>query len=69
MVPISEYNIHLERGKCDYCTNTMVVHRKYSGERLCPDCFTKSIEKNIYKTISKYKMLNRDEKIIVGVSG
>jgi len=69
VVPINEYNIFLEKGHCAYCNNTLIIFRKYSGEKLCPDCFQKSIEKTIYKTISKYKMLNRDEKIVVGISG
>jgi uncharacterized protein (TIGR00269 family) len=41
----------------------------YSGEKLCTNCFINSIEKNISATISKYKMLNPQDKIIVAVSG
>ena len=55
---------------CDYCNkNALVIHRKYSGELICTECFTKRIEKNIYKTISKYKMLKPRDKIVVGLSG
>ncbi|MFW9936567.1 MAG: ATP-binding protein [Candidatus Thorarchaeota archaeon] len=57
-------------GTCTYCEkNTSVIHRKYSGEFLCSHCFIKSIERNISKTISKYKMLKPKDKIVVGVSG
>ena len=66
---ISDYNIHLKKGKCTYCENSLVIHRKYSGEYLCPSCFEKSIEKKIYKTFSKYKLLKRQDRIIVGLSG
>ena len=63
------YKIFLEKGKCSHCKNTVVIKRSYSGEILCPECFEKNIEKNIYKTISKYKMLNPHDKIIVALSG
>ena len=66
---MTEYNIFLKTGKCSYCNNSVVIERKYSGESLCPACFEKNIEKNIYKTISKYKMLKPYDKIIVGLSG
>jgi uncharacterized protein (TIGR00269 family) len=66
---MTEYNIFLKTGKCSYCNNSLVIQRKYSGENLCPTCFEKNIEKNIYKTISKYKMLKPKDKIIVGFSG
>ena len=60
----------MKKGNCSNCSNsTVVIHRKYSGERLCPECFVKSIEKNIYQTISKYKMLKPQDKIVVALSG
>ncbi len=66
----SSYNVFLKTATCDYCgKNALVVHRKYSGELICTTCFTKRIEKNIYQTISKYKMLKPNDKIVVGVSG
>jgi len=66
----SSYNVFLKTGTCDYCSkNALVVHRKYSGELICTDCFTKRIEKNIYQTISKYKMLKPKDRIVVGISG
>ncbi len=64
------YYIHTQLGKCDNCQNTQfIIYRKYSGEKLCSSCFINSIEKNISATISKYKMLNREDRIVVGVSG
>ncbi len=66
---MGKYNIFLKRGKCSRCSNSIVIQRKYSGEKLCPQCFEKNIEKTIFKTISKYKMLTNNEKIIVAVSG
>jgi uncharacterized protein (TIGR00269 family) len=74
VVNIKELNnihkIFMKIGICSYCDKkTTVLHRKYSGEFLCSDCFIKSIEKNISKTISKYKMFKPRDKIVVGVSG
>ncbi|MHA2008661.1 MAG: ATP-binding protein [Promethearchaeota archaeon] len=63
------YNIFLRKGKCSRCDNQIVIQRRYSGENLCPKCFVENIEKIIYKTISKYKMLKPDDKIIVALSG
>ncbi len=54
---------------CTYCSADSIFHRKYSGENLCPDCFIESIEKKIYNTISKYKLLSPKDNIVVGLSG
>jgi uncharacterized protein (TIGR00269 family) len=66
---MANYNIFLKRGKCTRCTNSIVIQRKHSGENLCPTCFESNIEKIIYKTISKYKMVKPSDKIIVALSG
>jgi uncharacterized protein (TIGR00269 family) len=63
------YKIFLEKGTCSHCKNAVLIKRSYSGETLCKECFEKNIEKNIYKTISKYKMLHPHDKIIVALSG
>jgi len=66
----NSYNVFMKTATCDYCnTKTLVVHRKYSGELICTNCFTNRIEKNIFQTISKYKMLKPKDKVVVGVSG
>jgi len=69
VIKINNYNIYIKKGKCKYCSNSIVIHRRYSGEKLCSSCFEKSIEKAINRTISKYKMLNPHDKIIVALSG
>ena len=66
---MSNYNIFLKKGICSRCKNIIVIQRKYSGETLCPECFQKNIEKSIQKTISKYKMLKPNDKVIVALSG
>ncbi len=69
MTLMSNYNIFLKNGKCSQCSTTIVIQRKYSGENLCPECFQKNIEKIIYKTISKYQMLDPEDRIVVALSG
>jgi uncharacterized protein (TIGR00269 family) len=43
--------------------------RRYSGEKLCGRCFCKSIENKVRGTISKYKMFEPKDKIMLAVSG
>ena len=55
--------------KCNYCENQSIFHKDYSGEDLCVECFNKSLERQIARTISKFKMLKPTDKVIVGLSG
>ena len=55
--------------KCDRCENQAAYTRKYSGEKLCSQCFSKSIVKKTAKTISKYNMIRHNELVAVAVSG
>ncbi|MFB5606726.1 MAG: TIGR00269 family protein [Candidatus Nitrosomaritimum yanchengensis] len=54
---------------CDRCENPVAYTRKYSGEKLCSNCFSNSILRKTSKTISKYKMIQNDELVAVAVSG
>ena len=38
--------------KCDRCDNPAAYTRKYSGEKLCSQCFSRSIVRKTAKTIS-----------------
>ena len=55
--------------KCDRCENPPAYTRKYSGERLCSQCFSRSIVRKTAKTISKYNMIKHNELVAVAVSG
>ena len=55
--------------KCDRCENEAVYTRKYSGEKLCSQCFSNSIVRKTAKTISKYNMIQNKELVAVAVSG
>jgi len=54
---------------CDKCENQAVYTRKYSGQKLCSQCFSNSIVRKTAKTISKYNMIKNDELVAVAVSG
>jgi len=54
---------------CTRCKRREAVYfRRVSGERLCRECFIKSIEQTVLKTLRMYK-LKRGEKLLLAVSG
>ena len=55
--------------KCTFCSKEAFYLRPYSGERFCRKCYVKSIERNVQRTISKYKMLKPNDRVAVAVSG
>lgn len=46
-----------------------MFYRSYSGEYLCRKCFLRSIEEKTAKTMSKFSMLDYNDKVAVAVSG
>ena len=54
---------------CNYCENSTVYSRQYSGESVCSACFSKSIIRMTAKTISIYKMIRPKDLVAVAVSG
>jgi len=54
---------------CDNCQNPAAYTRKYSNQKLCSTCFSKSIVRKTAKTISKYNMIQYNELVAVAVSG
>lgn len=56
--------------KCDYCGSVpVIIHRKHSGQRLCKDCFIQRMQKKVLKDIRKYKLVEKGDKILLGLSG
>ncbi|GIU70801.1 MAG: tRNA lysidine(34) synthetase TilS [Candidatus Nitrosocaldaceae archaeon] len=55
--------------QCDRCLDTAVYKRVYSGEKLCKNCFSRSIRAKVAKTISKYSMIKHNDTVAIGVSG
>ena len=55
---------------CNKCHNGLsVFYRSYSGEYLCKKCFLQSIEEKAAKTMSKFSMLDYNDRVAVAVSG
>lgn len=54
---------------CTICGGAPYYTRRYSGEVLCRDCFKDSIVEKTRRTISRYRMVSRAEKVGVAVSG
>jgi cytoplasmic tRNA 2-thiolation protein 1 len=54
---------------CVKCGGRAVYTRRYSGESLCPRCFRESISDKTRRTISRYGMIKRGERVGVAVSG
>jgi len=54
--------------KCK-CGNESVIERKYEGTSLCKQCFLKSVERKIKKTIRKDRLIDPKDKIAVALSG
>jgi uncharacterized protein (TIGR00269 family) len=46
-----------------------IYFRPYSGERLCPACFKRSLRERVERTIASFEMLEHDSRVAVGVSG
>jgi cytoplasmic tRNA 2-thiolation protein 1 len=58
-----------QEGLCFNCSGSPVIFRRHSGQYLCINCFKNSIEAIIRKTISIFKLLNLNDKILVAFSG
>lgn len=54
---------------CTKCGGSPFYARRYSGEVLCQACFRASIVEKTRRTIAKYGMLRRGDKVGVAVSG
>lgn len=55
---------------CTKCGNPkVVITRKQSGQSLCNDCFIKSIEKKVQKTIRRENLIEKGDKVMVALSG
>ncbi|MDR2204102.1 MAG: TIGR00269 family protein [Nitrososphaerota archaeon] len=56
-----------------YCTvcseQESFFYRKYSGQKLCKKCFSKSVEAKVRSTITKYRMLEFNDQLAIAVSG
>ena len=62
--------MNLLQERCSRCGRDRVVYRRvYSNERLCRGCFVETFERRVVRTIGRYEMFRRDDRIAVAVSG
>ncbi|MHA1997827.1 MAG: TIGR00269 family protein [Promethearchaeota archaeon] len=55
---------------CSRCKkNPAIVVRNLSGEVTCKRCFMGEIEKRVRRIMSRYKMMNKEDKIAFAISG
>ncbi len=54
---------------CKNCQEKPVITLPNSNVKQCKSCFSRYFEKKVAKTISKYKLIERNDHIIVGASG
>ncbi len=57
--------IKTDNKNCVKCKKPAKVFRKQSGQYLCHECFTTSIEKVVSKTISKYNLYSQQDSLAV----
>ncbi len=55
--------------KCSFCDNQSLYVRPYDKLSLCHKHFNEQMQKRVRKTITRYKMLRRGDRIAIGLSG
>ncbi|MEA1904417.1 MAG: TIGR00269 family protein [Candidatus Hadarchaeota archaeon] len=55
--------------RCSSCGRRAVYHQRTSGVFLCDRCLIKSVERRFWRTVSKNKLIEPNERIAVAVSG
>ncbi len=55
--------------KCKFCDKQAVIKLRAYNLKLCHEHFVEFIEKRVEKTIKKYKLFKKNDRILVGVSG
>ncbi len=55
--------------KCSKCGNPAVIYRKFEGKALCKHHFIRDVRFKVNRTIRKYGMIKRNDRVVVGISG
>ena len=51
------------------CGRRACYHRRHSGEFLCSPCLKRSVERIFARTVKKFQMVEKGDRIAVGLSG
>lgn len=55
--------------KCRTCTAKAVIEARRHNAAFCKDCFITHVERQVQKSIDTEKMLSKDDRVLVAVSG
>lgn len=60
----------MTKQKCTQCRNPhVIINRQYNGQKLCSKCFKESIEKKVLKMVRKKGLIEKGDKVLIGLSG
>lgn len=55
---------------CDKCSApNVIMEKKYSGQKLCGDCFNELTKEKVLKDIRKYGLITKGDRVSVALSG
>jgi len=55
---------------CDKCgTTNVIMEKKYSGQKLCGDCFIELTKEKVLKDIRKYELITKGDRVSIALSG
>ncbi len=55
--------------KCRICTEKAVIETRRHNTAFCKGCFLTHVERQVQKTIESEKMLSKEDRVLVAVSG
>ena len=55
--------------KCDLCNGKAVIYQRHSNRHLCKKHFIRDFEKRVKYAVNKYKMIEKNDKIAIALSG
>jgi len=55
--------------KCSYCSREAVYFQRHSGKHLCRRHFTENFIRRVKRNIRKFRMIGRNERIAIAMSG
>ncbi|MFB6213158.1 MAG: TIGR00269 family protein [Candidatus Nanohaloarchaea archaeon] len=59
----------MPEGECSKCGDEAVIHREYEGRSLCKEHFSRTINKQVKRTIREGDLVESGDTIAVGLSG
>ncbi len=54
---------------CNKCKAQAIIFQRYSGMHLCEKHFAEDVERKVKRTMRKYSMVKKNDRIAVAVSG